>query len=323
MEQRKKILAVINPISGYGNKWDIHAVLTDNIDSSRFELEIAVTERAGHASELAQKAIANKYYGVLAVGGDGTVNEIAATLINTDVCLGIIPRGSGNGLARHIGIPIDASNAIAVINEDNPRNFDYCTANDRPFFCTCGVGFDAAVSERFAESKKRGPITYLKNTIAEFFKYHCEEYQISANGNTIKEKAFVIACCNASQYGNNAYIAPNASMHDGLIDVTIIHPFTPIDTPILGFLLFTKHIDIDTNIQCLRASEIIIERDAPGIMHIDGEPVNMDKRIEIKCLRDGLKIFTPQNPEQYRGKRPPIENNFREFVAAIRHELNI
>lgn len=322
---RHTILVVINPISGGGKKTDIPARVMDSIDHNIYNVEIVETEYAGHAYKLAKKAIDSNYYAVVAVGGDGTINEVASALADSDVALGIVPRGSGNGLARHIGIPMGADSAINVINENNIESYDYCMVNDRPFFCTCGVGFDAVVSEKFAESKKRGPITYLKNTVAEFFKYQSESYNITINDRTFTEKAFVIACCNASQYGNNAYIAPNASMQDGLIDITMIHPFSPPETPILGLLLFTKHIDIDTNIQCMRASKVIIEREQEGVMHIDGEPINMGKRLEIMCQPRGLKIFTPNNPHQWQPVIPPISiaDNFKDFVKGIRNELNI
>lgn len=324
-KNKYNILVIINPISGGGKNTELPAMIAERLDSGLYNVEITETQYAGHATELAKKAIENKCYGVIAVGGDGTVNEVAAALTDTELALGIVPRGSGNGLARHIGIPLNAENSIKVINENNVEAYDYCSVNDLPFFCTCGVGFDAVVSEKFAESKHRGPIAYLKNSIAEYFKYKCENYDIIIDDNHLNEKAFVIACCNASQYGNNAYIAPNASMQDGLLDITIIHPFSPPESPIIGLLLFTKHIDIDTNIQCFRAPSIIIERETEGIMHLDGEPKNMDKRLEIKCHPKGLKIFTPMNPHNWQPVLPPIPiaDNFKEFVRSIRKELNI
>ena len=153
--------------------------------------------------------------------------------------------GSGNGLARHLNIPMNIEKALSIINLRHIEDLDYCTVNDRPFFCTCGVGFDALVSEKFAQAGRRGPITYLQKALSEYLKYRSEVYVIETADKTITEKAFIIACGNASQYGNNAYIAPKASMNDGLIDVTVILPFTPIDTAIMGLLLFTKHLAVD------------------------------------------------------------------------------
>lgn len=325
MNQKYNILAIINPISGGGKKEDLSSHIMDAVGGDIFNVSIAETMYSGHAYELAKQAIDKNHYAVIAVGGDGTINEVASALVNSDVALGIVPKGSGNGLARHIGIPMNTDNALNVINENIIESYDYCTVNDRPFFCTCGVGFDAVVSEKFAESKKRGPITYLKSTVAEFFKYQSESYKIILNDTSFTEKAFVIACCNASQYGNNAYIAPNASMQDGLLDITMIHPFSAPESPFIGLLLFTKHIDIDTNIKSLRTSKVIIEREHEGVMHIDGEPINMGKRLEIECHPKGLKIFTPKNPHQWQPVIPPISiaDSFRDFVNGIRHELNI
>ena len=256
MDTRKKLLAVINPISGTANKQYIPETITEVMDESKWDVMIRFTQRPGHATDLAKQAIKQGYYGVLAIGGDGTINEVAAALRDSDTALGIIPNGSGNGLARHLNIPIDVKRALEEINNDRIEQFDYCMANQHPFFCTCGVGFDAHVSAKFAESKKRGPMSYLKNTLVEYLRYRSEEYSIETADQVLTERAFVIACGNASQYGNNAFITPNASMQDGLIDVTLIQPFTPLDTAVLGILLFTKHIDQDTNIQSFRTPSL-------------------------------------------------------------------
>ena len=270
---------------------------------------------------MAKAAINQGFYGVIAIGGDGTINETASALINSPVALGIVPCGSGNGLARHLTIPIIPEKAIKVINENHVDDLDYCTVNDTPFFCTCGVGFDAAVSEKFAQAKRRGPISYAKNAILEYLNYRSEEYVIKTPKSESTEHAFVIACGNASQYGNNAFIAPKASMQDGLIDVTVIHPFKPIETPIIGIQLFTKQIDKNTNIHCFRTDELTIFRPKASVMHIDGEPIMMEANLNIKCHKAGIKIFTPANSS--RSILTPIENGFYDFVNAVRTELDI
>ena len=324
LESKKKILAVINPISGTDNKEYVPETIVRVIDSTRYDVTVRFTNRAGHATELTREAIRQGFFGVIAIGGDGTINEVASALTDTDVALGIVPCGSGNGLARHLGIPLTVDNALQVINEMNIQDFDYCKVNDVPFFCTCGVGFDAHVSDKFAQSTKRGPVTYVKKALAEYLKYRCEEYEIELPDNSFKEKAFVIACGNASQYGNNAMIAPHASMHDGLIDVTVIHPFTPLDTAMLSFLLFTGHIDQDTNIHSFRTSKLTIRRPKPGVMHIDGEPMVMPAELHICCIHNGLKIFMPVNADEpKRSLLGPLENSFWNFVDAVRNELNI
>ena len=324
MAGKRKILAVINPISGTSNKEFMPETIARCIDPDKFDVVVRFTQHASHATLLTEEAIKEGFYGVIAVGGDGTINEVAAALRDSSTALGIIPCGSGNGMARHLGIPMNVEKALEIINLDNIEALDYCTANDRPFFCTCGVGFDAHVSQKFAEARKRGPLSYIQKTLVEYLKYRCKTYSIEMNDRVVTEKAFVIACGNASQYGNNAFITPRASMHDGLIDVTVIHPFTPLDTAVLGVLLFTRHIDQDTNINTFRTSELTIHRPKPDVMHIDGEPIMMDADIHIKCHKAGIKIFLPVGDgDEKKSLLKPIENGFWDFVTTIREELNI
>ena len=324
MAGKRKILAVINPISGTSNKEFMPETIARCIDPDKFDVVVRFTQHASHATLLTEEAIKEGFYGVIAVGGDGTINEVAAALRDSSTALGIIPCGSGNGLARHLGIPMNVEKALEIINLDNIEALDYCTANDRPFFCTCGVGFDAHVSQKLAEARKRGPLSYIQKTLVEYLKYRCKTYSIEMNDRVVTEKAFVIACGNASQYGNNAFITPRASMHDGLIDVTVIHPFTPLDTAVLGVLLFTRHIDQDTNINTFRTSELTIHRPKPDVMHIDGEPIMMDADIHIKCHKAGIKIFLPVGDgDEKKSLLKPIENGFWDFVTTIREELNI
>ena len=323
MDNERKILALINPISGTLNKDSLPKSIDKIIDSEKFEIEIKYTEHANHAYELSKEAAANGYYGVLAIGGDGTVNEVASALCDTETALGIIPLGSGNGLARHLRIPLNIDKAISIINENYIENFDYCTANDRKFFCTCGLGFDAQVSSTFAKRGKRGPVGYFQSAISEYIKYRSQTYKITSSNGIITEKAFIIACGNASQYGNNAYITPNADMQDGEIDVTVMLPITPFDTAMLGLLLFSKHIDQDVNIISFRTADLSIERESEGIMHLDGEPVNMPKTIEIKCHKGGLKIFVPTESKEKFKFLSTVESDFWNFINSIRSELNI
>lgn len=322
-QEKKQILALINPISGTANKDYLPETIRQVVDSSIFDLSIRFTQRPNHAYQLAKEAAGNGYYGVIAVGGDGTVNETASALCDTDTALGIVPNGSGNGLARHLDIPMDINEALEIINSRNIGQYDYCTANNHPFFCTCGVGFDAQVSAKFAKSGKRGPLSYVKSAVSEYLKYRPQSYRITSPEGTIAEKAFIIACGNASQYGNNAYIAPNADMQDGLIDVTVILPITPLDTAMLGILLFSRHIDQDTNIISFRTPSLTIERDKSGIMHLDGETMMMPEKIEIRCHHLGLKVFTPAKSRPKVTIFNTIESGFWDFVNAIRSELNV
>ena len=170
MAGKRKILAVINPISGTSNKEFMPETIARCIDPGKFDVVVRFTQHASHATLLTEEAIKEGFYGVIAVGGDGTINEVAAAVRDSSTALGIIPCGSGNGLARHLGIPMNVEKALEIINLDNIEALDYCTANDRPFFCTCGVGFDAHVSQKFAEARKRGPLSYIQKTLVEYLK---------------------------------------------------------------------------------------------------------------------------------------------------------
>ncbi len=321
--EKKRLIAIINPISGTSKKEYVPETLQRLIDKDKFDLTIRFTQRQGHATTLTKEAIEQEYYGVIAVGGDGTINEVASALCDSNTALGIIPCGSGNGLARHLGVPVNISKAIQIINTDNVESLDYCTVNDLPFFCTCGVGFDAHVSEKFAQGHKRGPLSYVQNALLEYLKYRPQKYVIEMGDNIVTEEAFLIACGNASQYGNNAFITPKASMHDGLIDVTVLHPFTPLDTAILGVLLFTKHIDQDLNINTYRTPELTIKRSKPGVMHIDGDPVMMQADLHIKCHKAGIKMLLPVTDNVDKSFLSSLEEYFWEFVSTVRGELKI
>ncbi len=291
--QPHKLLAIINPISGIGGKGKMPALIKSKLDAERFDLEVVFTERPGHATLLAQDAAADGCDIVLAVGGDGTINEVGRALCGTNTALAILPCGSGNGLARHLHIPMNAEKALETLNNGVIDLVDYGTVNNHPFFCTCGVGFDAQVSYKFANEDTRGLVTYIKTTISEYFRYRAQHYRITIDGSTIEEKAFVIACCNAAQYGNNALVAPRASMQDGKIDLTVIHSFNLGEAALLSARLFTSNIDRDRHVSIYRGRDIIIERDDEDVMHIDGDPVMMPEVLHITCHPSAMRVVVP------------------------------
>ena len=298
MTTKKKIVFVVNPISGTQGKKAILEWIDERIDRTLYDYTVVKTQYAGHAVEIAATAAREKVDMVVAIGGDGTINEIGRSLVHTDTALGIIPCGSGNGLARHLQIPLEPKAAIDIINEGNRLCIDYGKINNIPFFCTCGVGFDAFVSLKFADSGKRGLLTYLENTLHESLNYKPETYEIENEEGTVKYKAFLIACANASQYGNNAYIAPQASLTDGLMDVTILEPFTVLDVPSLSFQLFNKTIDQNSRIKTLRTKKIKIHRSKPGVLHFDGDPLMADEDIEVELIPHGLNIITSDKKKE-------------------------
>jgi YegS/Rv2252/BmrU family lipid kinase len=291
MTDKKKIVFVVNPKSGTQSKKAILKWIDERMDPSVYDYSIVKTEYAGHATQIAASAVENKADMVVAIGGDGTINEIARSLVHSNTALGIIPCGSGNGLARHLRIPMDPKAAIDIINQGNRLCIDYGKINNIPFFCTCGVGFDAFVSLKFADSGKRGLLTYLENTLHESLTYQPETYEIENEEGTMKYKAFLIACGNASQYGNNAYITPQASLTDGLMDVTIMEPFTVLDVPSLSFQLFNKTLDQNSRIKTMRAKKIKIHRAKEGVMHFDGDPLMVGKELEVEIIPGGLYVI--------------------------------
>ena len=290
---RKRILAIINPVSGTSNKDKIPRLIDTVVDHDQNDVSIIATEYAGHAREIATDAVKDGFDVVVAIGGDGTVNEVGSSLCGTPTAMAIVPCGSGNGLARHLRISMNASRALQVLNNGVVGEFDFCTVNDKPFFCTCGMGFDAKVSDKFANEGTRGFITYIKTTLAEYIKYKPQRYIIDIDGERLEEKAFVIACCNAAQYGNNAYIAPRASMQDGLIDVTVMQPFNIVQSPLIGARLFLRQLGHDHHVSIYRGKHVVIERDHDDVMHIDGDPMMMPARLEIKNRQRGIRILVP------------------------------
>ncbi|MDR0573756.1 MAG: diacylglycerol kinase family lipid kinase [Tannerella sp.] len=309
----KKIYAIINPISGIGSKDRIPEIISSRCIDRGIAVNIIYTEYAGHATELTRKAIDDNADCVIAVGGDGTVNEIARSLLHTNVVLGIIPKGSGNGLARELRIPMDVRGAVDVVFSNHVSVIDACRANDNIFFCTCGVGFDAAVSARFAGEKRRGSLTYAKDIVEKYLDYKPETYKLYINDDTIKEKAFLIACANASQYGNNAYIAPNANICDGEMDITILSSFNALDIGPLAIQLFTKTIDKNSKIKTFRTKKARITRQKEGMMHIDGDPVMASKDIELSVIHSALKVLIPPNVSFAEGVQRRINDIFRFF----------
>ncbi len=311
-----RIKFIINPRSGGKGKKSIPALIGRVIDKDKFDYDIRFTEYPGHAGLLAKEAVEEGLDAVVAVGGDGTVNEVARSLVHTDTALGVIPCGSGNGFARHVGIPMDLNKAIEFINESEVTTIDYGKINDVPFFCTCGMGFDALISYNFAKNDKRGYIGYIRQTLHDYIKYEPDVYEIEDETGTIKTKAFLIACGNASQYGNNFYIAPHASMKDGLLSVTILEPFPVAEAPLIVGNIFQDKIDRNRHIKTFNSRKIIIHRNHPGVVHYDGEPVEMEADVVVEVIPEGLHILSKRD---WNGayKAVSLEKQFRELVGIV------
>ncbi|MBP5499093.1 MAG: diacylglycerol kinase family lipid kinase [Bacteroidales bacterium] len=314
---KKKITFILNPISGTHSKEEIPNLIEQTLDQELYDYTIRFTEYAGHAAEIARECVEKEEDVVVAVGGDGTVNEVARSLVHTQTALAIIPCGSGNGLARHLCLPLDVKKAIGIINSYNVETFDYGVINDLPFFCTCGMGFDAFISLKFAEAGKRGPITYAENVLKEGLNYKPETYEVEDETGAKRYKAFLIACANASQYGNNAYIAPGATMKDGEMDVIIMEPFTALDAPQIAADLFMKTLGNNSKIKTFRTKSLHIHRNEPGAIHYDGDPIMTDADIDVHMEPGGIRILANPKVEEDNGQPNPVLNAFSDLFNNI------
>lgn len=315
--ENNRLLLIINPKSGVNSKEGMDEMLSSRLNAMGFIVDTAFTKAKGHATVLAQRAIAEGYGSVAVCGGDGTVNETAKAVCGTGVVLGIIPSGSGNGLARHLDIPIDEQLAADLIGRRSHLKCDCGIANGRLFFCTMGFGFDASVSHRFANEKRRGRITYIKNVVEEFGHYQPQPYRITVDGKVMEEEAFVVACCNASQYGNNAFIAPEASVTDGKLDVVIIKSGNVMQMLLAGFDLISGMLPYNAHIDSVRGRKVTIECFGEACTHIDGEPIDIGQKAEIECMPHQLSIYAPAIEKPITPFITPIDLTMRDWGIAI------
>ncbi|MBP5290626.1 MAG: diacylglycerol kinase family lipid kinase [Paludibacteraceae bacterium] len=292
----KNIAFIINPIAGTVNKRRIPKLIEKHIDKDIWSFDIVFSEYKGHAIELARHYAALGFSAVVAVGGDGTVNEVASGLRGTNTALGIIPIGSGNGFARHLGTPLRIPGAIEALNSATPQRCDYGLANDHPFFATCGTGFDATISELFQKAGSRGFRTYVEQSIKLLFNYQPQHYELRFpdNSEPLTGEAFLITFANCNQWGAAAFIAPKASIQDGLLDIVVCSPFPLYQAPGLALKLFNKTIDQGMNVSTIKAREVTLVRESPAPFHLDGDPVHFPGDIHIRIVEDGLWVLTPK-----------------------------
>lgn len=289
----KNIAFIINPISGtqQGIKRKLPKLIEKELDRSQWLQNIVFTEYAGHATELAKQFAVMGFDAVVAVGGDGTANEVAQGLRDTETALGILPMGSGNGFARHLHIPMQPVKAIQMLNRSETIRCDYGLANERLFVTTCGTGFDALIAYQFSKAGKRGLKTYVEKVVKDLLTYKSQTYHIVGEDMDITHKAFLITFANASQWGNDAYIAPKASLQDGQMDICMMSSSALLGAPGLALRLFTKNIDNSLFMDTVKAKDIMLYREEEAPFHIDGDPVKMPKDIRIRIVEDGLKVL--------------------------------
>src|SRR5688572_3965183 len=292
MNEETKTLFIINPKSGIRSKVSVAELIPKYLPVGSYE--IAYTEFAGHATELARQGAKKGFRVVAAVGGDGTVNEIARGLLGTNAALAIIPKGSGNGLARHLQIPLSIPKALQTISTGEFSRIDSCQINNHPFFCTAGLGFDGYISSIFATNKKRGLSSYVELVLKEFRKFKPGQAVIELNKQQLDAPCFVLTFANASQYGNNAYIAPMADIRDGLLDICLIRELSLRKAVAVSYGLLTKKIATTGHAEFFRSKEILVKTTEKMPYHADGEYVGEASEFTVSIKPLSLEVLTPK-----------------------------
>lgn len=287
----ERILFIINPIAGKGRGKKHISRIERTLDKTRFAPEFVLTEYGGHATEIARDAAARGVDVVVAVGGDGTVNETACGLVGTKTALGIIPNGSGDGLALHLGIPRHIAGAVRKINNGKPVLADSGLVEEHRFFCTTGVGFDAKVACDYANAGSRGIKTYVAKAVEDWKNFKPSHYVITTEDMKMEVDAMLVTVGNANQWGNRCHIAPTASVTDGLLEITIVKPISIIQAPDLLIKLFKYEAYKSEHIIHLRGKKITIQRNGGLEAHYDGEAVLLPETIHIECCPQSVYMW--------------------------------
>ena len=291
---KKKALFIINPVSGGKKKDLVPALINKHLNLELFDYDIVHSTLEHNIRNIAIEG-ALHYDIIVAVGGDGTVNETASAIAGTNKVLGIIPYGSGNGLARFLKLPMSAIEAIKALNTGLVKSIDSAQVNGKWFFNMAGMGFDAHISEVFSRTKRRGFQSYFKSSIQEISKYKAQQYHLEIDGREYDRTAFMLSFGNSSQYGNNAHVSPRASLHDGLIDICIIKPFPPYRLLEMGIRMLTKTSEGSRFVEIIRGRHIKVGRTGPGPVHLDGEPSIIGANAEIEVIPNSLKVIVGHN----------------------------
>jgi YegS/Rv2252/BmrU family lipid kinase len=285
-----KTLFLINARSGPRRKLDLPALIRANVTVPH---ELRATERKEDLDTVLEDAERDGFDVVYAVGGDGTVHEVAKRLVGRRLALGILPTGSGNGFARHIRLPMEAAASLRACGGGRIVTIDTAAVNGIPFLGVLGAGFDALIAHRFAESMVRGIRTYARIGFGAFFSYKPEEVEVIVDGEPLRTTAFTVVVANSSQFGNNATIAPSASVTDGLLDVVIIGKVGFWGACALLPRLLLRTIDRSKHVTTLRGRHIEIRRPAGGYVHLDGEPFTMPALLSVHIKPASLRVLVP------------------------------
>lgn len=289
--KKMQYLFLLNPIAGVGERRSFIQLIEDACNKKGVGCTILFTRSPGDARKIILKRI-EKFDVFVAVGGDGTMNEVGSALAGTGAVMGLIPAGSGNALGRELGISMKPGEAVNQLLNGHVVKIDTGIANGRRFMNVCGLGFDDHIARCFAKSVKRGPLRYIKWVIGEFFSYNSEDYQVECEGTVTSHKAFVLTLANTSQYGNNAYIAPGASITDGWLDLCILKPFGFFSALLLGLRVFGKTLDRSNLYFTLRTRSVVINGKNLNF-HVDGESVSNNEPLVITIDPLSLSIVAP------------------------------
>lgn len=290
----KKVKFVHNCRSGLINSPRIiRRTIERALADAPFKYDFVETEYRGHAHEIAKRAVEEGYDAVVAIGGDGTANEVGSALLYTNTALGIIPAGSGNGLARGLAIPVAIRRAARLLVNGRVRTIDAGTIEERHFFIVTGLGFDALVGKLFDDRSLRGPLPYFYIGVREFLFFRPETFKLEFDGHTVERSALLVTIANNKQWGLGAIISPKAKPDDGKLDVCIIRNITLIRALIHLPKLFTGKIDKVREYERYQTTSLRISRQKPGPFHVDGEPVDAGRSVQIGIKPQALKIIVP------------------------------
>ena len=289
----KHIVFIVNPKSGVERQKEISRAVTAHLDPKLYTHEILNTQYAKHGTELARAAAAKGAYAVVAVGGDGSVNDIAHGLVGTSTILGIIPKGSGNGMARTMGIPLDVAAAVQLINRGKVGTIDVGYANEQLFVSNAGVAFDALISKKFAKSKKRGLMVYSWLVTKYLWLYKTWNFDITIDGKKLQENAFMVNVANGTQFGYNFRIAPMARYDDGILDIIIIRKFPKILGGLIAFRAMTGTIASSPYVQHHTGKEITISHPSLSLMQTDGDAHHCSNSITFRVVPGAQRVLIP------------------------------
>ena len=287
-----KYLFIVNPIAGVGGKRHFPELISQFCIEKQIVHKVLFTRCPGDAIEIVQQYF-DHYDAFVAVGCDGTTNELVTALAGKDKLMGLIPAGSGNALGRQLGISLTASSAMKQLCQSQPLTIDTGIINQRRFVNVAGLGFDNHVARCYAQNTFRGAVPYISHVVKEFPLYTSSSYEIEIDGKLWAGKAFVVSVANSSQYGNNAFIAPRAIINDGWLDLCIMHPFPVGMAPEMAIRLLNKQLDNSRCCEYFRAKKIVIKGYNLNF-HVDGEPVTNQETIEINIDPQSLRVLTPK-----------------------------